>query len=216
MASAYRRAAWAALFLLLTSSAATHADEPARPALSAPAPSASSSPLAAPSASSALPAAPAPSASSAPPRAPANGDTDSVCDEAIVAWTERASRRTGLAISPASCPFGLVRLQVTGAGCDFEVSRDHGFQRTEGGAFGVSPIVDMDWTTAPEPMKKAFTSILSALAEDPSLPMGNKRPSSMRLGSRRNQIAAGAGLVLLVAAAFVLWWKRRRRAPAAP
>ncbi|MFS8067421.1 MAG: LPXTG cell wall anchor domain-containing protein [Byssovorax sp.] len=197
MASAYRRAAWAALFLLLTSSAAAHADEL----------SASSSPL----------AAPAPSASSAPPRAPANGDTDSVCDEAIVAWTERASRRTGLTISPASCPFGLVRLQVTGAGCDFEVSRDHGFQRTEGGAFGVSPIVDMDWTTAPEPMKKAFTSILSALAEDPSLPMGsNKRPSSLLLGSRRNQIAAAAGLVLLVAAAFVLWWRRRRRAPAAP
>lgn len=194
MASAYRRAAWAALFLLLTSSAVAHADEAARPALSAP----------------------APPASSAPPRAPANGDTDSVCDEAIVAWTERASRRTGLTISPASCPFGLVRLQVTGAGCDFEVSRDRGFQRTEGGAFGVSPIVDMDWTTAPELMKKAFTSILSALAEDPSLPMGNKRPSSMRLGSRRNQIAAGAGLVVLVAAALVLWWKRRRRAPAAP
>ncbi len=194
MVSAYRRAAWAALFLLLASSAAAHADEPARPALSAP----------------------APPASSAPARAPANGDTVSVCDEAIVAWIERASSRTGLTISPVACPFGLVRLQVTGAGCDFEVSRDRGFQRTEGGAFGVSPIVDMDWTTAPEPMKKAFTSILSALAEDPSLPMGNKRPSSMVLGSRRNQIAAGAGLVLLVAAAFVLWWKRRRRAPVAP
>lgn len=135
---------------------------------------------------------------------------DAACDEAIVAWTERASRRTGLAISPASCPFGLVRLAVAGAGCDFEVSRDHGFQRTEGGAFGVSPIVDLDWTTAPEPMKKAFAGILSSLAEDPTLPMGNKRPSPLLLGSRRNQIAAAAGLVALVAAAFALGWKRRR------
>jgi hypothetical protein len=206
MASAYRRAAWAALFIVLTSSAAAHADEPARPALSAPAPSASSAPL----------AVPAPSASSALPRAPVNGDLDAFCDDAVGAWTERASRRTGLAITPASCPFGLVRLQVAGAGCDFEVSRDHGFQRTEGGAFGVSPIVDLDWTTAPEPMKKAFAAILSALAEDPSLPMSARRPSSIFSGPRRNQIAAGAALVVLFAAAFALWWKRRRAARAAP
>ena len=138
-----------------------------------------------------------------------------ICGDAVVEWAEGASSRTGLTITPVSCPLGLVRLKVAGAGCDFEVSRERGFQRTEGGAFGVSPIVDLDWTTAPEPMKKALTGILSALTEDPSLPMDNKRPSRL-LGSRRNQIAAGSALVVIFAAAFALWSKRRRGAPSAP
>ena len=107
---------------------------------------------------------------------------------------------------------------VVGAGCDFEVSRERGFQRSSDGAFGVSPIASLEWETAPAPMKKAFAALLTALAEDPSLPMGTgrNRPFKMLFGSQRNQIIAGAGLVVLVAAAFALWWKRRRSARAVP
>jgi hypothetical protein len=193
MARVDHQAAWAALFTLLTSAAAARADAPA------------------------LPASAAPSAASAPPRAPQDGDTDAACDEAVAAWTARASQRTGLAIVPATCPLGLVRLAVVGAGCDFEVSRDRGFQRTPSGAFGVSPIVSLDWDTAPPPMKTAFAGLLTALTEDPSLPMGQKRPSSLRwLGARSTQLAVGAGAALLAAGAAAFAWTRRKRRKATP
>lgn len=216
MARASHQTAWVALLVSLSISVAARADEPAPPALSAPAVSASSAPLAAPSASSARLASPAPSASGARGHGPASARPDVTCGDAVVDWAERASSRTGLTITPVACPAGLVRLQVAGAGCDFEVRREQGFQRTASGAFGVSPIVDLDWTTAPEPMKKALTGILTALTEDPSLQMDNRRRSSMRLGSRRKQIAAGAALVVILAAALAFWWKRRRAPGAAP
>ncbi len=207
MAHAYRLAAWAALFPLLTLSTVARADAspPDSHGLLAP-------PLVA-SGSSAPPA-----ATSTPDPAPGPD-----CDEAVVAWTRRATQRTGLTITPRACPSGLVRLAIAGAGCDFEVRREGGFQRTPDGSFGVSPIVNLDWDLAPEPMKKALAGLLSALSEDRSLPLltgrvqnhpEGQRDSETRFGSRRAQIALGAGAIaLLGAVAFGL--RRRRRAPRA-
>jgi len=73
----------------------------------------------------------------------------------VAAWATGASQHSGLVIAATACPAGVVRLQVAGAGCDFEVARARGFQRTADGKFGVSPIADLDWNQAPEPMKKA-------------------------------------------------------------
>src|SRR5258706_8102734 len=75
-----------------------------------------------------------------------------VCDASVAAWATGASQHSGLVISAAACPAGVVRLQVAGAGCDFEVAPARGFQRTADGKFGVSPIADLHWRQAPEPM----------------------------------------------------------------
>jgi hypothetical protein len=162
-----------------------------------------------------------------PPRGAPPSDSGApiaeACDAAVAAWARGASQHSGLVISAAACPAGVVRLQVAGAGCDFEVARARGFQLTADGKFGVSPIADLDWNVAPEPMKKALAGVLTGLAQDPSLPIREGEPirhaptGSMLLGSRRNQIIAGAGGGALVAAAAVgVWMKRRRAKPAAP
>ncbi len=152
----------------------------------------------------------------APPSA-SGAPAAEACDPGVAAWTKSASARTGLTIAAVACPVGVVRLQVTGAGCDFEVAPARGFQRTADGKFGVSPIADVNWDVAPEPMKKALAGVLSALAQDPSLTIRDGDPvrhgveTPMRLGSRRNQILAGsAGSALVVAAAVGFWLSRRR------
>ena len=153
-----------------------------------------------------------PSGSSAPPA--------EECDPAVAAWAKSASQQSGLAITAAACPAGVVRLQIAGAGCDFEVARGRGFQTTTDGKFGVSPIANLDWATAPEPMKKALAGVLAALTHDPSLPLRDGEPArhppgegKMLLGSRTNQILAGSGGgALLVAAGVGAWRMRRRRA----
>lgn len=208
MAGAYCRSPWAALFILLTLSTVVRADEPPP----------SSSGLVAPP--------PVASGSSAPPAATSTPDPGLDCDEAVVAWTRGATQRTGLTITPGGCPSGVVRLKIAGAGCDFEVRREGGFQRTPDGIFGVSPIVNLDWDVAPEPMKKALAGLVSALAEDRSLPIPTGRvrnhPEGQRdseewFGSRRAQIAVGVGaLALLGAVAFGLRRRRRASPPAPP
>lgn len=143
------------------------------------------------------------------------------CDPAAAAWAKGASQHSGLDISALACPTGVVRLHVEGAGCDFEVSRARGFERTTDGKLGVSPIVNLDWSLAPAPMKKALAGVLAALAADPSLPIREGDPvrhadqGAMRLGSRHNQIIAGsAGGALVVAAGVGFWMMKRRRAKA--
>ena len=169
-----------------------------------------------PSASAAQPSPSASAAAPSPP--PARNDLDGACDPAALTWAKGASQRSGLPISPSSCPNGGVRLVVAGAGCDFEVRRDRGFQRTPDGAFAVSPIANLDWGTAPEPMKKALAAIVAALAQDPSLPMGtgalaaHPEPVAGRLGSERNRLGLVTGVTLLSIAslAFYLRWRRFR------
>ena len=155
-------------------------------------------------------AAPA-SGSSAPPA--------EECDPSVAVWAKGASQKTGLVITAASCPAGVVRLQIADAGCDFEVARGRGFQTTADGKFGVSPIADLDWTTAPEPMKKALAGVITALTHDPSLPLREGEPvrhpphETGLLGSQRNKVIAGsAGGALLVAAGVGFWLMKRRRA----
>jgi hypothetical protein len=165
---------------------------------------------------------PGPPTAGAPPSESAAPVAD-VCDAAVAIWTRDASQHTGLSITAAACPIGVVRLLVAGAGCDFEVAPARGFQRTPDGKFGVSPIANLDWAVAPEPMKKALAGVLAALAQDPSLPIREGDPirhaaeGPLLLGSRRNQIIAGsAGGALLVAAGVGFWLMKRRRAkPAA-
>ena len=163
---------------------------------------------------------PGPPGAAAPPSAASAVD----CDPSVAAWARGASQHTGLVITATSCPAGVVRFQIAGAGCDFEVARAQGFQTTPDGKFGVSPIANLDWTEAPEPMKKALTGVLAALAHDPSLalregePMRHPPEPPMLFGSRRNQIIAGsAGGALIIAAGvgFVVM-KRRRARPSAP
>jgi len=164
--------------------------------------------------------------SSSPGAAPAASaaSQDDGCVDQVTTWTTAASRSVGLEITPVSCPGGLVRLKVQGAGCDFEVSREGGFKRTADGKFGVSPIVDLDWDAAPEPMKKGLASVLTALANDPGLPLaaGNAprrvQPPQRLPGSRRAQLAVGGGSVAVFLAALAIWWRRRTgaRRPLAP
>jgi hypothetical protein len=158
----------------------------------------------------------------APPSA-SGAPAAEACDPGVAAWAKNASVHAGLTISAVACPTGVVRLQVAGAGCDFEVAPARGFQRTADGKFGVSPIADLNWDVAPEPMKKALAGVLAALAQDPSLPIRegdpvrHAGPEAMPLGSRRNQIIAGsAGGALVVAAAVGFWLKRRRDKAASP
>ncbi len=207
MAHAYRRAPWAALFILLTLSTVARAEEP---------PPGSAVLLAPPPVASGI---------SAPPVASTTHDAGLDCDEAVVAWTKGASQRTGLTITPGGCPSGVVRLKIAGAGCDFDVRREGGFQRTPDGSFGVSPIVNLDWDVAPEPMKKALAGLLSALAEDRSLPISTgrvrnhpegQRDIEARFGSRRAQIAVGAAVIALLGAVVFGLRRRRRAAPPAP
>ena len=159
---------------------------------------------------------PPPPASSVAPAHPAGATHVEVpCDAAAVDWAKGASKRTGVAITTVACPGGVVRLAVAGAGCDFEVTHDRGFQRTPDGAFGVSPIADLDWSTAPEPMKKGLAALLAALVQDPSLQMSSAAPRpSTRVGmfaTGRNRLIVGAGSTLVViAAAVALGWKRRK------
>ncbi len=157
-----------------------------------------------------------PSGSSAPPA--------EECDPSVAAWAKAASQQSGLTITAASCPAGIVRLQIAGAGCDFEVARARGFQTTPDGKFGVSPIANLDWTLAPEPMKTALAAVLAALAHDPSLPLREGEPvrhppgeGGTALGSSRNRIiAGGSGGALILAAGAFAWWMKRRRATPSP
>lgn len=173
---------------------------------------------------SALAQPPAASASTTP-------EASMSCDEAVRAWTERAAKRSGLAITARACPSGLIRFEVAGAGCDFEVRRDGGFKRTLDDTFGVSPIADIKWEHAPEPMKKALGGLLSALATDPSLPIPTGairlRTAATTEGQtaggvparwrRPRTILAGAGVIVaLGATAFGLRHRRRRRTSGAP
>lgn len=182
-------------------------------------PAASSAALAPPPASA---AAPSPSGSTAPAPLSSAPVRDDLCPDAVVAWTKAASQRSGLTITPASCSAGIVRLAVAGAGCDFEVARNRGFQRTADGSIGVSPIADLDWKDAPEPMKKALAGILAALAQDGTLLIpagepvfGEPAGGAGLFSSRRNQILFGVG-GLFGLAALGLWLKRRKGGPAAP
>jgi hypothetical protein len=130
----------------------------------APAPSASAP---APSAS-----APAPSASAeagapadmGPPRT-----RNEPCDDDVLGWAKRAGSRGGLTIEAVSCNAGLVRLSVGGAGCDFEVTHGKGFRQTRDGDFAVSPIVELEWDQAPEPMRRGLDTVVAALEQDPGL-----------------------------------------------
>lgn len=165
---------------------------------------------------------PGPPAAEAPPSALAPPPAEE-CDPTVVAWTRAASTRSGLAITAVACPAGVVRLEIEGAGCDFEVARSRGFQPTADGRFYISPIANLDWNVAPEPMKKALAGLLAALAADPSLtlregdPVRHAGSGPMLLGSRRNQILAGsAGGAVVLAAGLALFLKRRRGKAAAP
>jgi hypothetical protein len=153
------------------------------------------------------------------------GPVDDSCD-AVSAWATRASRRLGVELVPLACPVGRVRFKLAGAGCDFEVTRGTGFKLTADGAFGVSPIADLDWNTAPAPMGRGLASLISALERDPSLPIASEarwqRSAAPRsgLGARRYPIATGTGVAALCAGALWLWRRRRRmtaaRVPPAP
>jgi hypothetical protein len=133
-----------------------------------------------------------------------------VCEDAVVAWAKGASQRTGAAIAAVSCPGELVRFKIEGAGCDYEVRRGgQGFQKTADGVFGVSPIVDLDWTSAPEPMKKGLAALLTALGQDATLPIRRPPPKS------EVPIAAGASAAVVVVAAAAggaVWWRRKKKA----
>ncbi len=248
MPRATPRAARAALFtaILLTAGAAAADLAPPRPLQPSPPvqtkpaaaasilapPAASSAAVAPPAASSAAVAPPSPSASAAvapPPSASAASPApsssvpvrDDLCADAVATWAKNASQRSGLAITPASCSAGIVRLAVAGAGCDFEVSYTRGFQRTPDGKIGVSPIANLDWKDAPEPMKKALAGILTALTQDSTLlipagePVFGKPAETVFLGSRLNQALVGAG-GLFGLAALGLWLKRRKGGPTSP
>lgn len=139
-----------------------------------------------------------------PPRVPVD-----VCEDAVAAWAKGASQRTGAAIAAVSCPGDLVRFKIEGAGCDYEVRRGgQGFQKTADGVFGVSPIVNRDWTTAPEPMKKGLAALLTALGQDGTLPIRPAPPKS------KVPMAIGAGAAVAVAAAAggAVWWRRKKKA----
>jgi hypothetical protein len=117
----------------------------------------------------------------------------------------------------------VVRLQVAGAGCDFEVTRGKAFQRTPDGAIGVSPIANLEWADAPEPMKKALAGIVSALAQDPSLQIRRGDPvhdGKAAAGAQRNQlatrVAGGVAGAAAIAALVAALRKRRKATPAAP
>lgn len=180
----------------------------------------------APAASGAAPSASPPraAASTAPgapplgPPEPGSGSRvkDEPCSESVKAWAARASGRTGLAVSAASCPAGVVRLAVQGAGCDFEVSRLRGFKRTPDGTFGVSPIVQLEWETAPAPMKKALDSILAALGADGTLEIPSGEPvfrtAPAAPGARAPKLALAAAATLVVVGALALWLRRRSAA----
>ncbi|MFO0756101.1 MAG: hypothetical protein U0359_06400 [Byssovorax sp.] len=194
--------------------------------------SAAASASAAPAASAAAPAAPSASAAAPPPPAPAapvaSGSAmpapsasappsrDDLCADTVITWAKGASQRTGLTIAPVSCSPGIVRLSVAGAGCDFEVARGKGFQRTTDGTFGVSPIANLDWASAPEPMKKALAGLLTALSQDGSLLIPSGDPiynadAGRFLGSRQNQILAGVA-ALLALGGVGFWLKKKKPA----
>jgi hypothetical protein len=143
--------------------------------------------------------------------------TDDICNEVALKWAEAASARTGKTITPSACPAGLVRLSVASAGCDFEVRRREGFQRTADGAFGVSPIANLDWSTAPEPMKQGLAAVLAALTADPSIPIRSGTPvrssehaQASAIAARNNRIFVAAGALVLTAVAAGTWWRRRK------
>lgn len=148
-------------------------------------------------------------------RAPApSGD---VCDAAVAAWAARASRRGGVEITAVSCPGELVRFAVRGAGCDYEVRKGKGFQSTADGAHSVSPIANLEWSTAPASMKKGLDTLLAALTEDPTLPItgGAQRRPPRAAGAREDRLAVGAAL-LITAGALGLWWTRGPSRPSPP
>ena len=172
----------------MLASAGVRAQTPAAPRGSAPVPPAASS------------------AAGAAARVP-----DDVCDGGVDAWATRATAKTGLRIVPRSCVAGALRLAVSPAGCDFEISRDRGFRRTPDGAFAVSPIVDLDWGTAPAPMKHALDSLLLALASDPTLTIRVGTPIRHPDASSAHGKLAAATSVVLVAAMTIAWLLAQRR-----
>jgi hypothetical protein len=109
------------------------------------------------------------------------GEDDAMCEATVQDWATRASATQGRTITPKSCPGKLIRFVVADAGCDFEVVRGNGFQLTKTGAFAVSPIVNLDWSEAPTPMKTALDAMVAALDADPTLvipQVAMKRPST--------------------------------------
>ena len=122
-------------------------------------------------------------------------------------------------ITAVSCPGGLVRFKVRDAGCDYEVTKGKGFQRTADGAYAVSPIANLEWETAPEPMKKGLATMMAALTKDPTLPITGvtRRAPSPKAGpdqARQDKLAIGAAF-LITAGALGFWWTRGS-GPAAP
>ncbi len=148
------------------------------------------------------------------------------CSADVAAWAARASARSKMDVSAADCPRGVVRLHVAGAGCDFEVSsaREAGFRRTADGAFGVSPIADIDWNEAPPAMKRALDGVVAALEADPSLgvPTGERvlgGTDSRDTGTpslwRRPKLVSLAVVAVLALASVVYRLVRRRKVRAA-
>ncbi|APR79815.1 Hypothetical protein A7982_05162 [Minicystis rosea] len=188
------------------SSASATASAAAPPASSAAPPASAKAPAASASSSASPPSSASPTGSA---RAPLHG----LCDEKALAWAKGASTRIGREIEAVACPAGLVRLRVAGAGCDYEVNQRSGFARTADGAFSVSPIVDLDWATAPEPMRKGLSDILTALTQDPSLRMGTgeaaHRADQASVPLQR-PVYFAVGAALLSAGALAFWLSRRR------
>ncbi|MFT3769673.1 MAG: hypothetical protein QM820_29910 [Minicystis sp.] len=170
----------------------------------------------------ALLAAPAAAWAGEPTPALSAAANDGICDEAIRAWAAGASRRIGREVTPVGCPTGMIRFQIAGAGCDYEVTRTGGFQRTADGKLGISPIANLDWSQAPEPMKKGFADLLSALAADPSLPIPSGAVIRRRaggpplvLGMRPTRLFARFAAGVLAAGALGFFWSRQKgRSPA--
>jgi hypothetical protein len=142
---------------------------------------------------------------------PAQGaQEDSRCSTEVARWAHAASRNAGREITADSCPDGLVRFKVADAGCDYEVNAKGGFSRTSDGRFWVSPIVNLEWSDAPEGMKKGLAALVQALEKDPSLVLLADRTPHPERTWQKPLLAGVIATVGLAALALLLRWRRRR------
>ena len=151
--------------------------------------------------------------------ASADPEDDSLCSDAAVAWAARAAARMKKDVTAVACPGDLVRLHVENADCDFEVTRAGGFRRTASGKLGVSPIANLEWSTASPATRDRLDELLVALDADPSLldlshahPAPPRGPAKPGGGSIVRVVGVVAGVLIAVFAVLARLYVRRRRA----